>query len=77
METACRYWIIEQLFNVVTDTPSETMTGPADAEGNPTVSTDDIIRATAAELAACDYALAIIKDPVNEGSYFTGSDMTR
>ncbi len=64
--------LLSNYFNVVTDTPSETMTGPADAEGNPTVSTDDIIRATAAELAACDYALAIIKDPVNEGSYFTG-----
>lgn len=51
--------------NVVTDKLSETLTGPADKDGKPTVAYADIIRATKDELAECDFALAVIKAPAN------------
>lgn len=57
-----------KFFNVVTDTVSETLTGPTDGEGNPTVSENDIIRATSAELADVDYALPIVDSPTNKSS---------
>ncbi len=43
-------------FNVVTDTLGDP-TGEADADGNATYTKDDLTRATAEEIAACDYAL--------------------
>lgn len=52
-----------QYFNVVTDTVSDTKTGAPDRNGDPTYSYDDIIRATASELAACDYALVFATAP--------------
>jgi len=64
--------ILEKYFNVVTDTPATTLTGPADEDGKPTVATKDIVRATKAQLASCDYAFTMIKDPINEGNYFKG-----
>ena len=54
----------DHYYNVVTDTvwnPS----GEADADGNPTYTENDIIRASAAELAECDYALVIVSNPQN------------
>lgn len=54
---------LSEYYKVVTDTVSETLTGPADADGNPTVAYEDIIRATPAELADCDYALVFVKSP--------------
>ncbi len=48
--------IMEQYFNVVTDTLGEP-TGEPDAEGNPTYTKEDLTRATAEEIAACDYVL--------------------
>lgn len=56
-----------QYFNVITDTVSSTLTGPEDADGNPTASEDDVVRATAEELAECDYALVIVENPKNYG----------
>lgn len=56
-----------QYFNVVTDTVSSTLTGPEDAEGNPTLGEADVIRASAEELASCDYALVIVENPKNYG----------
>lgn len=56
---------LSQYFNVVTDTVSETLTGPADQNGNPTLCYDDIIRASAEELAACDMALVFARTPKN------------
>lgn len=56
---------LSQYFNVVTDTVSETLTGPADQNGNPTLCYDDIIRASAEELAACDMALVFARAPQN------------
>ena len=62
-------------FNVVTDTISDTLTGPADENGNPTLGPNDVIRASEAELAACDFALALVGSPVNvPGSIGMGYD---
>ena len=47
---------LSQYFNVVTDTLGDP-TGEADAEGNATYTKDDLTRATADEIAACDYVL--------------------
>ncbi|MGL5260460.1 MAG: glycoside hydrolase family 3 N-terminal domain-containing protein [Lachnospiraceae bacterium] len=59
--------VANELFNVVTDTLSTEMTGPEDKDGNATYSYEDIIRASAQEIAACDYALVIIQNPLNGG----------
>ncbi|MCK0472299.1 glycoside hydrolase family 3 N-terminal domain-containing protein [Halalkalibacter sp. APA_J-10(15)] len=64
--------LLEEHYNVVTDTPSETLTGPEDDDGNPTVAVEDIERASAGDLASVDFALPIITSPVNEGNYFAG-----
>lgn len=64
--------ILNEYFDVVTDTLTETHTGPEDDEGNPTVSVDDIERATASDLEGIDYALPIITNPINEGNYHEG-----
>ena len=47
---------LSQYFNVVTDTLGDP-TGEADADGNATYTKDDLTRATADEIAACDYVL--------------------
>ena len=59
-------------FNVVTDKVSSKLTGPNDADGKATVSVNDIVRATAAELATCNSALVVVDGPDNEGAMFTG-----
>lgn len=51
-------------FNVVTDKAGEP-TGENDADGKPTYTPDDIVRATAEEIATCDFALVRIKSPQN------------
>ncbi len=61
-----------EYFNVVTDTVKEKLTGEADADGNATVAYADINRASAKELAGCDFALAVIDGPMNAGSMFSG-----
>ncbi len=63
--------IVSEYMNIITDTVKDP-SGPVDADGNPTVSPDDIIRASATELETCDYALAVVRNPINVGSYFTG-----
>lgn len=60
-DTAAEY------FNVVTDTVAETLTGPADEDGNPTAAWEDIVRASDEEVAACDYALVIVSSPASSG----------
>lgn len=52
-----------QYFNIVTDTVGEP-TGEADEDGNPTYTQDDVIRATAEELEACDFAIIFMDSPV-------------
>jgi len=57
--------VLEQYFNVVTDTVSETLTGPAGEDGNPTLAYADVIRATPEQLAQCNYALVFARTPKN------------
>lgn len=64
--------LLEEYFEVVTDVPKAELTGMNDMEGNPMASANDINRASASELADVDFALAIIKDPLNQGDYFRG-----
>ncbi len=64
--------LLEKHFNVITDTPATTFTGSEDEEGKPTVAVEDIVRASSSEISNADFALAIIKDPINEGNYFDG-----
>jgi beta-glucosidase len=61
-----------EYFNVVTDALSKTMTGSRDDKGNPTVSANDIIRASAAEIARCDFALVRITSPQNGNPTYMG-----
>ena len=61
-----------EYFNVVTDALAKTLTGPADEKGNPTVSPNDIIRASAAEIARCDFALVRITSPQNGNPTYMG-----
>jgi beta-glucosidase len=65
-ETAGEY------FNVVTDKLADKLTGPTDNEGNRTVSPKDIIRASAAEISRCDFALVRITSPQNANPTYMG-----
>jgi beta-glucosidase len=53
-----------KFFNVVTDRPG-TPTGPADNSGKATYTADDIIRASAEDIAKADFALVRIQNPQN------------
>ncbi len=67
--------VLSKYFNVVTDSLAETYTGPAGADGKPTLAKEDIIRASAEEIAACDFAFVIISDPSNaSGGYNAETD---
>ncbi len=61
-----------EYFNVVTDALAGKLTGPKDAEGNPTISPKDIIRASASEIARCDFALVRISSPQNGNPTYMG-----
>lgn len=61
-----------EYFNVVTDALAGKFTGPADEKGNPTQSPNDIIRASAAEIAKCDFALVRITSPQNGNPTYMG-----
>jgi beta-glucosidase len=65
-ETAGEY------FNVVTDAIARKLTGPADEKGNPTVSPKDIIRASPAKIAQCDFSLVRIASPQNGNPTYMG-----
>lgn len=54
--------VMGQYFNVVTDKLGDP-TGEADKDGNPTYTKDDLTRATAEEIAACDYILVGMSNP--------------
>lgn len=57
---------LEKYFEVVTDTLSDSLTGPVDEKtGKPTPSESDLTRLTAAEIADCDYVLVCAKAPTN------------
>ncbi len=61
-----------EYFNVVTDALATKLTGPADEKGNRTVSPKDIIRASAAQIARCDFALVRITSPQNGNPTYMG-----
>ena len=61
-----------EYFNVVTDELAKRLTGPPDEKGNRTVSPNDIIRASAAEIARCDFALVRITSPQNGNPTYMG-----
>ncbi len=60
-----------EYYDVVTDALANTFTGPADDEGNPTLSQEDIIRASKEEIAQCDFAIVRITNPKNGNPTFT------
>ena len=62
-----------EYYDVVTDKLADKLTGPADREGNPTLSPDDIIRASKEEIAQCDFALVRISNPKNGNPTFMES----
>jgi len=59
-----------EYYNVVTDELADTFTGPADREGNPTLSQNDILRASKEEIAQCDFAIVRITNPKNGNPTF-------
>ena len=59
-------------FNVITDSLAPDLTGPKDEKGNPTLSPNDIIRASAVETAKCDFALVRITSPQNGNPTYMG-----
>jgi beta-glucosidase len=52
-----------EYFNIVTDSLAATLTGPQDDDGNATVSPNDIVRASARDVRAADFALVRIASP--------------
>jgi beta-glucosidase len=65
--------IAGEYYDVLTDELAVTFTGPADREGNPTLSPDDIIRASKKEIAQCDFAIVRINNPKNGNPTFVES----
>ena len=61
-----------EYFNVVTDALATKLTGPKDDKGNATVAPKDIIRASAAEIAKCDFAIVRITSPQNGNPTYMG-----
>lgn len=61
-----------EYFNVVTDELARNLTGPKDANGKPTVSANDIVRAQASKIASCDFALVKMTSPQNGNPTYMG-----
>ncbi len=59
--------LVEDYFEVVTDTLGEP-SGEPDEDGNPTWTENDIIRASADELADCDAAIVFMSAPKQDGA---------
>ena len=59
--------MVEDYFEVVTDTLGEP-SGEPDEDGNPTWTENDIIRASAEELADCDAAVVFMVSPKQDGA---------
>ena len=59
--------LVEDYFDVVTDTLGEP-SGEPDEDGNPTWTENDIIRASADELAECDAAVVFMVSPKQDGA---------
>lgn len=65
--------LADTYFNVVTDTIGEP-TGEPDANGKATYTANDIIRASSADVAACDYALVFVSSPSSGIGYDTAAE---
>ncbi len=65
--------IAREYYDVVTDKLADKLTGPADRESNPTLSPDDIIRASKEEITQCDFAILRISNPKNGNPTFMES----
>ncbi|MGM0377945.1 MAG: glycoside hydrolase family 3 C-terminal domain-containing protein [Bacteroidota bacterium] len=65
--------IAGEYYDVVTDELADKFTGPADDEGKPTLSQNDIIRASKEEIAQCDFAIVRISNPKNGNPTFMES----
>lgn len=59
-----------EYFDVITDSLVEEFTGPADENGNPTLSENDIIRVSADKIKECDFAIVRISSPQNGNPTF-------
>lgn len=66
--------VLNEYFNVVTDTLSETKTGEPDRDGNATYAYEDIIRANAKQLSECDFALVFASAPMSSSVYDSETD---
>ena len=66
-ETAVDVKAVEKIFNVVTDTVGEP-TGAPDADGNATYTENDVIRASAEDVAACDLILVFMDAPSQDST---------
>ena len=65
--------IASEYYDVVTDKLANKLTGPVDKDGNPTLSSEDIIRASKEEIAKCDFAIVRISNPKNGNPTFMES----
>jgi beta-glucosidase len=65
--------VAREYYDVVTDALAAKFTGPADDRGNPTLSPNDIIRASKEEIAECDFAIVRITSPQNGNPTFMES----
>ena len=71
-EPAMDLTAVGEYFNVVTDTVNEP--SGTDADGNPVYTEDDVVRASAADLAGCDMVLVSMNAPKTDST--TGEDGT-
>lgn len=56
---------LKKYFNLVTDTLAETLTGPADKDGNATPTEADLTRAAIDDIRDCDFVFVVAAAPVN------------
>ncbi|MBR6966784.1 MAG: glycoside hydrolase family 3 C-terminal domain-containing protein [Clostridia bacterium] len=59
---------VSKYFNVVTDTVGEPTGEPDDEDGSPSYTENDIIRASAEEISACDFILVSMEAPSQDSS---------
>ena len=68
--------LASKYFNIVTDTLATELTGEPDETGRATISENDIIRASAEEIAKCDFALVMVSSPNNDGGGYDAETET-
>lgn len=68
--------LASKYFNIVTDSLATELTGEPDETGRATISKNDIIRASAEEIAKCDFALVMVSSPNNDGGGYDAETET-